>query len=72
MYPCVHDTIQTIDFDKRTKEIVVCLMSFFVFGSVKARANERNMLCQHVVHNMLRSFVHYVGKRELKQRGRER
>ena len=27
----------------------------------KARANERNMLCQHVGHNMLRSFVHHVG-----------
>ena len=28
---------------------------------VKARANECNMLCQHVGHNVLRSFVHNVG-----------
>ena len=30
-------------------------------SSVKARANERKMLCQHVGHNILRSFVHHVG-----------
>ena len=28
---------------------------------VKACANERNMLFQHVGHNMLRSFVYHVG-----------
>ena len=28
---------------------------------VKTCANERNMLRQHVGHNMLRSFVHHVG-----------
>ena len=27
---------------------------------LKACANERNMLAQHVGHNMLRSFVHHV------------
>ena len=31
------------------------------YKGLKARANERNMLCQHVGHNMLRSFVHHVG-----------
>ena len=28
---------------------------------LKVRGNERNMLCQHVAHNMLRSFVHHFG-----------
>ena len=28
---------------------------------LKDRANECNMLCQHVGYNMLRSFVHHVG-----------
>ena len=28
---------------------------------LKARANERNMLRQHVGYNMLRSFVRHVG-----------
>ena len=34
MYPCVHDTIQTI-LTSGQKESVISLMSFFVFGSVK-------------------------------------
>ena len=32
------------------------------FCFLKACANERNMLCHHVGHNTLRSFVHHVGQ----------
>ena len=30
-------------------------------NKIKAHANERNMLRQHVGYNMLRSFVHHGG-----------
>ena len=37
------------------------LTNYLLLFGLKAFANERNMLCQHVGHNMLRSFVHNVG-----------
>ena len=36
------------------------LANYLLLFGLKAFANERNMLCQHVRH-MLRSFVHSVG-----------
>ena len=39
----------------------VCKLQYSVAKLLKARANERNMLRQHVGYNMLRSFVHHVG-----------